>query len=296
MDALQTGSTFKRGRWGKRRRWAEPRAADGAAEPEPDSSSSQDAGPLAEPDLSIVVPAFNEETRLRKIFGDFAGYLRQSPESVELLFVDDGSTDGSVEFLERCREEYSLERLRILRNPGNRGKGFSVRRGMLAARGRTVLFSDADLSTPLGEIAKLRSYMPRADVVIGSRSVTGAELVEKQSLYRRLGGKAINLGVQLIAVPGIQDTQCGFKMFTREAARAIFSRCTLDGFSFDVEVLYVARKLGYRIAEVPVVWKNAPGSKVDPIQDGLRLLRDLLVIRANDRRARYEEPIVDSMD
>lgn len=244
--------------------------------------------PAESPDLSIVVPAYNEARRLPALFPRFEKLCAVHQGSIELIVVDDGSSDASIEVLERCRQQYGLEGMRVLRNEVNRGKGYTVRRGMLAARGRSCLFTDADLSTPLTELEKLQDRLGGAEVVIASRALSDSVLIEKQRIYRQLGGKGINLFVQALALPGIRDSQCGFKLFTREAARQIFSRVTLDGFSFDIEALFIARYLGYRIAEVPVQWKNAPGSKVDPLRDGLRLIRDLLVIRVNAYRGLYE--------
>ncbi len=239
--------------------------------------------------LSIIVPAFNEAARLPSTLPLLLAYIAESSEGAELILVDDGSSDDSVGVMRSFQRQHREQPIVVIENPVNRGKGHAVRCGMLAARGKQRLFSDADLSTPLSEARRLLAELSRSDIVIGSRAVPGTQLLTPQSLYRRWGGKAINLFVRALVLPGIGDTQCGFKIFTRQAAIDIFSRATLDGFSFDVEVLYLARKLGYRISELAVSWRNAPGSKVHPLADGLRLLRDLLIIRRNDRRGVYDQ-------
>ncbi|OIO66627.1 glycosyl transferase [Candidatus Woesearchaeota archaeon CG_4_10_14_0_2_um_filter_57_5] len=228
--------------------------------------------------LSIVIPAYNEEARIGKTLAQ----IRKHVPHAELIVVDDGSSDGTVALARRAGAK-------VLVNERNRGKGYSVRRGMLAAQGGLILFSDADLSTPITELPRFLSLARDHDVVIGSRSVTGSRVVVHQPLYRELIGKTFNLLVQVMAVPGIKDTQCGFKLFSRDAAR-VFSVCRLDGFSFDVEALFVARKLGFSIKEEPVEWRNAAGSKVHPVRDALRMLRDLFVIRWNWMRGMYRKP------
>ncbi|MEM9292205.1 MAG: dolichyl-phosphate beta-glucosyltransferase [Acidobacteriota bacterium] len=234
---------------------------------------------MSTPDLSIVIPAYNEEERLGATLGMLGRFAAEREEVVELIFVDDGSSDGTADLLADFQPPELRCPPRLLRSPQNRGKGHAVRQGMLAARGEQILFSDADLSTPLGELDRLQQALAGAKVAIGSRALAQSRIVKSQSRVRVLGGKALNLAVQLLALPGIHDTQCGFKLFTREAAQAIFRRATIDGFAFDVEVLYLARRLGFQVAEVPVEWHNAEGSKVDPLMDGLRLLRDVLRVR-----------------
>jgi len=196
--------------------------------------------------------------------------------------VDDGSTDGTADIVRRAAERAPIA---LLQYGENRGKGHAVRYGMLRAEGDLVLFSDADLATPIEEIEKLLAALEGgADIAIGSRDVAGARLEKRQSIVRELGGKAFNRCVQMLAVPGIHDTQCGFKLFRRATVEPVFSRCRIDNFSFDVEALYVARLLGYRIAEVPVRWRHQPGSKVRFLRDGLRMVRTLFRLRATDYR------------
>jgi len=232
-------------------------------------------------DLSIVIPAFNEEQRLPASLGAVSAYLAARPSAprVEVLVVDDGSSDATASRAEDAARRHGLD-LRVLRLPTNRGKGFAVRTGCLEAAGRFILVSDADFSTPIYEWEKLASA--NAPVAIGSRALDESLVKEHQSLARRTSGKLFNRIVRLLLVPGIRDTQCGFKLFSREAARAIFSRALVDRFAFDVEALLLARRLGYAIAEVPVLWFNSPDSRVTLVggaQAYLELLRIRLRLR-----------------
>ncbi|HQR67618.1 MAG TPA: glycosyltransferase family 2 protein [Thermoanaerobaculia bacterium] len=213
------------------------------------------------PDLTIVVPAYNEETRLPASLEGLAAWLsgRAEPLSTEILVVDDGSSDRTAARAAEAGRRLGLA-LRVLVHERNRGKGAAVRTGALAAEGKLVLVSDADFSTPIGEWEKLAAA--RAPVAIGSRAVDESLVKERQPFYRVAMGKLFNGLVRLLAVPGIRDTQCGFKLFTREAAQAVFSRATVDRFAWDVEALLLARKLGYSIAEVPVLWFDSPDSRV----------------------------------
>ncbi|HXG23504.1 MAG TPA: dolichyl-phosphate beta-glucosyltransferase [Chthonomonadales bacterium] len=235
------------------------------------------------PYLSVVVPAFNEEARIGASLKKMLAYFDGRGYEYDILVVDDGSTDGTREIVEAAIQEHP--NLRILHYDGNRGKGYAVRYGMLQATGNFVLFSDADLATPIEEEQKLFDAIRQgADIAIGSRDIPGSKLERRQSILREMGGKLFNRCVQWIAVPGIRDTQCGFKLFTRAAAHNIFSRCEIDNFSFDVEVLYLGRLLGYKIVEVPVRWAHQEGSKVRFLRDGLRMLRTLCCIRATNYR------------
>ncbi len=234
------------------------------------------------PYLSIVIPVYNEAKRLPQTIQTITEYLKKKHFSSEIILVDDGSSDGSTEHVQQS------DRIRVLRHVKNQGKGAAVRTGMLAARGELVLFSDADLSTPIDELDVFLKHIKKYAVVIGSRSIKGARVEQYQPLYRVLIGKVFNKFVRLITIRGIIDTQCGFKLFTRQAAQDVFKRQTMKGFSFDVEVLYIARRHGYAILEHPVRWKNAPGSKVSPLKDSIRMLRDLVIIRLNDLRGLYK--------
>ncbi len=233
------------------------------------------------PHLSIVVPAYDEESRIGASIARMVDYFDSQKYSYEILVVDDGSCDRTLEVV--AEKAAGHQNVRSLHYEGNRGKGYAVRFGMLKAAGDFILFSDADLATPIEEIEKLfEQIRTGAEVAIGSRDVPGSRLVKRQSMFRELGGKLFNRCVQRVGVPGIHDTQCGFKLFTRAAAEKIFSRCQIDNFSFDVEVLYLARLLGYRIAEVPVVWEHQEGSKVKVWRDAPRMIKTLFKIRSTN--------------
>jgi dolichyl-phosphate beta-glucosyltransferase len=239
------------------------------------------------PYLSLVVPAYNEEGRLPATIEKLQAFLKRPPFPYEVLIVDDGSTDGTAALVERAITGFP--ELRLLKEP-HRGKGHAVRRGMLAAEGRYVMFCDADFSMPVEETPH---FPPAVDathqVAIGSREVEGARRIGEPR-YRHLMGRVFNLIVRVLTIPGLQDTQCGFKCFTRKAARDIFGRQVIDGFGFDVEVLYLARKLGYGITEVPVSWYYSPSSRVDPVKDTLRMIGDVLRVRSNDQKGLYDAP------
>ena len=229
------------------------------------------------PDLSVVIPAFNEEARIPASLEALAAWLsgRTEPLTVEVVVVDDGSTDRTAVLAEETARRLRLN-LRALIHERNRGKGAAVRKGVLAAEGRLILVSDADFSTPISEFEKLAAA--GAPVAIGSRAVDESLVRERQPFYRVFVGKLFNRLVRLLAVPGIRDTQCGFKLFSREAAQEIFSRATVDRFAYDVEALLLARKLGYAIAEIPVLWFNSPDSRVT-LLGGAQAYLDLLRIR-----------------
>jgi len=238
------------------------------------------------PRLSIVVPAYNEELRLPRTLRRLREWSQAAGESPELVVVDDGSTDATAEV---ARAEAG-ESLVLLRHDKNRGKGAAVRRGMLAATGRRRLMTDADLSTPIEELPRLeRELDGGADVAIGSRAVAGARIEVRQPIARESMGRLFNALVQLILLPGLQDTQCGFKLFTDAAAVIAFSAGRLDGFSFDVEALYVATRRGLRVAEVPVVWRNDTATRVS-LAGGAAAFRDLFRIRTLALRGAYDPP------
>ena len=216
---------------------------------------------MTSPALSFVVPAFNEEKRLPVSLARIAEWLgsRTPPVPAEVLVVDDGSSDRTAAVAEKTASGLGLS-FRVIRLPENRGKGAAVRAGVLEARGEHVLVTDADLSTPIEEVDKLLAA--GAPVAIGSRGVDTTLVKQRQPLFRVASGKVFNLLVRVLAVSGIRDTQCGFKLFRRDAAREVFSRATVDRFAFDVEALLLARRLGYAIAEVPVLWFNSPDTRV----------------------------------
>ena len=235
--------------------------------------------------LSIVIPALNEERRLPETLAIIERWCQLNLERAEIIVVDDGSADRTADVARelgaRCQPSVTV---RVLRNALNRGKGASVRAGVLSAAEPYILMTDADLSTPIEEMEKLAAAIEDADVAIGSRAARGADIQEHQPFHREMMGKTFNKLVRLLVTGGIRDTQCGFKLFRREVAQQIFSRTRVDRFAFDVEAIYVARRLGYRIEEVPVVWRNSPASTVDPLRDAARMFLDLFRIRRLHRR------------
>jgi dolichyl-phosphate beta-glucosyltransferase len=239
------------------------------------------SAPMRVDRLSIVVPAFNEETRLPATLERLAAFATAHLEAAEIIVVDDGSRDRTRARAEELVQGLTNEKVRlaVLGLPENRGKGAAVREGMLAAREPFVLMSDADLSTPIEELPALADALEGFDVVLGSRAARGAKITQRQPLYRELMGKTFNKLVRVLVTGGIADTQCGFKLFRREAAQAIFSRAKVDRFAFDVEALFLARKLGFRICEVPVRWHNSPATTVHALRDSSRMFADLLRIR-----------------
>ncbi len=234
------------------------------------------------PELSVVIPAYNEAERIGASLRRMRDHLEQHHPQHEVLVVDDGSSDDTAGLVDRLAVDWP--RLRLLRLETNRGKGRATRTGVLAAAGDWVLCSDADLSTPIEELEGLLAAGRARPVVIGSRSLPGARIERPQPLYRRIMGRAFNRLARLAAGGAYADTQCGFKLFRRDAARAIFSRVTVDGFAFDVEVLYLARRLGYAVGEVPVVWNNDSDTKVDALRDPARMFADLIAMRLRQRR------------
>jgi dolichyl-phosphate beta-glucosyltransferase len=228
--------------------------------------------------LTIIIPAYNEARRIGPSLEKIVQYASGSDLSVDLLVVDDGSTDGTADVV---RETVAGRMpLRVVTNDPNRGKGYSVRRGLLEASGDCVLFSDADLSTPIEEADHLLAAIREgADVAIGSRSMKGSHISVHQPWWREKAGKLFGLMVRLLVLPGIQDSQCGFKCFRAEAARRIAPLLTLDGWAFDVELLLVARRMGCSVAQVPVEWRNDPNTKVRMLTDGPRMLADMLRAR-----------------
>jgi dolichyl-phosphate beta-glucosyltransferase len=232
--------------------------------------------------LSVVIPAYNETARLEPTLRRVIDHCRVHHPAFEIIVVDDGSTDGTPELVERIGAEE--HRVKLIALGANRGKGAAVRAGMLAARGREVLFSDADLATPIEELDKLRRRLADGcDIAIGSRAAPGADIRVRQHPMRELMGRTFNLMVRVAALGGIRDTQCGFKLFRRDAAHDLFGHACLDGFAFDVEVLWLARGR-YQVAEVPVVWSHVDDSKVSPGGDAARMFVDLLRIRWLHRR------------
>lgn len=229
--------------------------------------------------LGVVVPAYNEEPRLRATLSRIAEYLDQTSWTWQVVVVSDGSTDGT----ERIAREFADadERFRLVAYQPNRGKGHAVRVGMLALDSEWRLLCDADLATPIEEVASL--FAACTPVAVGSRALDRSRLEVRQPFYREWAGRAFNKAVQLLGVRGIRDTQCGFKLFRGDVAERVFSRCRLDAYGFDFEALMLARAFGYEIAEVPVRWRHQEGSKVRLLRDGLKMLWDLLLLRLTFR-------------
>jgi len=228
--------------------------------------------------ISIVIPAFNEEKRIAPTLRRIHEYMKEKGAEFEIIVVDDGSSDDTVGIVRR--ESGMLKGLRLLLNESNRGKGFSVRHGVLSASCSLVLISDADLSTPIEEVAKFVPWIRNGyDIVIGSRALKESDIVKKQPWYRQSMGKVFNAMVKTLVFGGFEDTQCGFKLFTSGSGKRIFNMARIDGFAFDVEALFLARRMGFRIKEVPVKWMNSPQSRVRIIKDSFRMLLDLLRIR-----------------
>lgn len=234
----------------------------------------------AVPFLSVVIPAYNEEQRLGPTLARIKEYLAAQDYSSEVLVVDNGSRDRTIDVARKANVE-------VIEEP-RRGKGAAVRTGMLAARGEYVMFSDADLSTPIEEVEKLMGEIEKgADVAVASRGLPDSNLVKRQPWYREMVGRGGNLLVRLVAVRGIADTQCGFKVFPREIARRVFAAQRLTGAAFDVEVLFIVQHAGWKIAEVPVTWIDSPDTRFHRVRDSLDALKDLIRIRWNWLRGRY---------
>jgi len=251
---------------------------------------------MKKPDLSVVVPAFNEESRLANSLTQIIEFLSEQNRLFEILVVDDGSTDQTSLVAEHIASHCEDECLRILKNRQNRGKGYSVRRGMLEAKGAYALLTDADLSTPIEEVNKLEEYVIRGNyqVAFGSRDIEGADVQVHQSWFRENAGKAFNRIVRTLTPLPYRDTQCGFKMFEMSSCRNIFQKQRIHRFAFDVEILFIARLWGLSLIEVPVVWRHAEGSKVRLFPDAPLTMFDLLRVRWNDLRGGYRSGIRDS--
>lgn len=241
------------------------------------------------PHLSIVIPAYNEENRIGRTLEGTFEYLDAQSYDSEVLVINDGSSDQTakkvLEFANRTKG-----RLRLIENPGNRGKGYAVRNGMLQASGEIILFYDADLATPTSEIAKVVGPIEedRYDIVFGSRALNYDLIGVHQSFLRELRGRGGNLLLQGLLGLNFKDTQCGFKAFRRQAAREVFAVQRVDGFGFDPEALYIGQKQGWRLLETPVRWNHVEGSKVTLFATTIKVLLEVLTIRWNDLKGKYD--------
>ena len=239
----------------------------------------------AVPDLSIIIPSYNEELRLPATLERIAAYLSTYAREAEVLVVDDGSEDGTAAAAESYRSK--ILRLRVISNGVNRGKGYSVRHGMQEARGRIALFTDADLSAPIEEAGKLIDGLETNDVAIGSRAMDRSLITVHESPFREFAGIIFNKIVRSILWLPFVDTQCGFKAFRRERCGIIFEQQTIERFGFDPELLYLARRHGLRAVEIPVRWGHSPATKVSMLHDSIQMFIDIFTIRWNSLVGRY---------
>jgi len=243
--------------------------------------------PSLDPAYSIVIPAYNEGARLGATLDRVLGYVHAQGWDAEVIVVNDGSGDNTAEIVGTFAAKDPG--LHLLENPGNRGKGYSVRNGMLHARGRIVLFSDADLSSPIEEAPKLlRALEDGADIAIGSRWLRAETQTRRQPLHRQLFGRIFNLLLRLTLGLHFADTQCGFKAFKRAAAQAIFPLQKIERWGFDPEILFLARKFGFKVQEIPVAWGHSGGTRINPIVDGARMFQEMLRIRWYSISGKYD--------
>jgi dolichyl-phosphate beta-glucosyltransferase len=236
---------------------------------------------------SFIIPAYNEGARIGATLEKVLNYLATKDWNTEIIVVNDGSGDNTVGIVRQFAQQHPG--LRVLENPGNRGKGYSVRHGMLDAKGSVLLFSDADLSSPIEETPKLfAAIVAGADVAIGSRWVHSALQTERQPLYRQLFGRIFNLMLRITLGLKFKDTQCGFKAFTSAAARKIFTLQQIERWGFDPELLYLAKKFGLKVVEVPVIWGHSGGTRISPLRDGTRMFLEMLRVRWYALTGKYE--------
>jgi dolichyl-phosphate beta-glucosyltransferase len=244
---------------------------------------------LPSPIYSIVLPAYNESERIAATIEKISAFAAQRGWQTETIVVNDGSSDDTAEIVRRCAATHPG--VRLLQNPGNRGKGYSVRHGMLEAQGEILLFSDADLSSPIAEAEKLLAAIAGgADIAIGSRWLKTELQLRRQPLHRQLYGRIFNLALRLILGLQFKDTQCGFKAFTRRAAEAVFPLQRIERWGFDPELLYLAKRLHLQVEEVPVAWAHREGTRINPLRDGLQMFGEILNIRWNALMGQYSVP------
>ncbi len=250
---------------------------------------------MSHPRLSIVIPAYNESPRIEATLSRVLSCVEEQGWDAEVLVVDDGSTDTTAAIVTRWMDAHP--RLHLIKNPGNRGKGYSVRNGLLQAAGDIVLFSDADLSSPMEEANLLMAAIDAgADVAIGSRWLDRKRQTIRQPLYRQFFGRCFNAITRIVMGLPYKDTQCGFKAFRRPAAQVIFRLQRIERWGFDPEILFIARKLKYTIVEVPVTWGHDERSRMSYLKDGMKMLEEMAVIRTNSLTGRYDEAIAAMKD
>jgi glycosyltransferase involved in cell wall biosynthesis len=250
---------------------------------------------MAHPQLSIVIPAYNESARIENALGRVMTCVTAKGWDAEVLVVDDGSKDDTAAIVQRWMSKYP--RLHLVQNPGNKGKGYSVRNGLLQAAGDVVMFTDADLSAPMEEAERLLAAIADgADVAIGSRWMDRTRQTIHQPLYRQFFGRCFNWITRAVMGLPFKDTQCGFKAFKRSAAQTIFRLQTIERWGFDPEILFIARKLKYVIREVPVTWGHDERSRMSYLKDGMKMLEEMAAIRMNSLAGRYDEAIAAMKD
>jgi glycosyltransferase involved in cell wall biosynthesis len=277
-------------------RWAQQPLEDGEDGNRMKLTGEQDNGSsTAHPRLSIVIPAYNECARIESTLERVLRCIAERDWDAEVLVVDDGSTDETPEIVQRWM--LANKGLHMVRNPGNCGKGYSVRNGLLQAAGEIVMFTDADLSSPIEEAELLiAAIADGADVAIGSRWIERQKQTRHQPLYRRFFGRCYNKLTRLVMGLPFKDTQCGFKAFRREAAQTIFRLQTIERWGFDPEILFIARKLKDKVVEVPVTWGHDERSRLSYLKDGMKMLQEMAQIRWNSWRGRYDEAIAAMKD
>lgn len=242
--------------------------------------------PHSSPDVTIIIPAYNEQARLVPTLAAVSAFMDSQPFSHEVIVIDDGSADGTFQVARAAAVD--RPHVRVLRHPVNLGKGAAVKTGFMQAAGELVFFSDADLSTPIAHLPDFIAHARRGnDIVIGSRALEASVITQRQRWYRENMGRMFNRLVRMLVLRGLRDTQCGFKCFHRKTCLPVFELQRLVGFCFDVELLFIARSQGLKILEVPVTWHNSPDSRVHALRDSVRMFLDLLRIRANGLAGRY---------
>ena len=242
---------------------------------------------LETPRYSIIIPAYNESERIASTLERVLLYAGEQHWSVEVIVVDDGSGDSTTDIVSAQMRKNSA--VQLLQNPGNRGKGYSVRNGMLHAKGEVLLFSDADLSSPIEEAHKLFAAIEGgADLAIGSRWLQSELQTRRQPMHRQLFGRVFNVLLRVVLGLSFKDTQCGFKAFSRESAEVLFPLQQIERWGFDPELLFLARRFGFRVAEIPVAWAHREGTRLSPLRDGIRMFGEMLRIRWNLWTGKYE--------